>query len=93
MQRSRIIKQQGGIMKNRGESSENRCTTKKQCKLIQRKSLQRLTSKLLSLLMAYNTFKPSRVLLMNWTFKTPFEVFAELTGEDYFLNGSVVLMG
>jgi IS30 family transposase len=26
-------------------------------------------------------------------FKTPFEVFAELTGKDYFLNGSVALMG
>jgi transposase, IS30 family len=26
-------------------------------------------------------------------YKTPFEVFAELTGKDYFLNGSVALMG
>ncbi|SMN17345.1 Mobile element protein [uncultured Candidatus Thioglobus sp.] len=25
--------------------------------------------------------------------KTPFEVFAQLTGKDYFLNGSVALMG
>jgi len=25
--------------------------------------------------------------------KTPFEVFAEMTGEDCFLNGSVALMG
>ncbi|CAC9493323.1 hypothetical protein [uncultured Gammaproteobacteria bacterium] len=24
---------------------------------------------------------------------TPFEVFAKMTGKDYFLNGSVVLMG
>jgi len=37
----------------------------------------------------------------NWTnnrprkclgYKTPFEVFAKMTGEDYFLNGSVALM-
>ncbi|SMN01961.1 Mobile element protein [uncultured Candidatus Thioglobus sp.] len=26
-------------------------------------------------------------------FKTPFEVFTEMTGEDYFFNGSVALMG
>jgi len=25
--------------------------------------------------------------------KTPFEVFAQLTGKDYFLNRSVALMG
>ncbi|VVH55956.1 hypothetical protein BAZOLSSOX_2579, partial [uncultured Gammaproteobacteria bacterium] len=25
--------------------------------------------------------------------KTPFEVFAKMTGKDYFLNGSVALMG
>jgi hypothetical protein len=24
---------------------------------------------------------------------TPFEVFAKMTGKDYFLNGSVALMG
>ncbi|VVH57317.1 hypothetical protein BAZOLSSOX_2970 [uncultured Gammaproteobacteria bacterium] len=38
----------------------------------------------------------------NWTsnrprkclgYKTPFEVFAKMTGKDYFLNGSVALMG
>jgi IS30 family transposase len=35
----------------------------------------------------------------NWTprkclgCKTPFEVFAKMTGKDYFLNGSVALMG
>jgi len=26
-------------------------------------------------------------------YKTPFEVFAQLVGKDYFLNGSVALMG
>ncbi|CAC9647892.1 hypothetical protein BPUTSESOX_1217 [uncultured Gammaproteobacteria bacterium] len=26
-------------------------------------------------------------------YKTPFEVFAKITGKDYFLNGSVALMG
>jgi IS30 family transposase len=26
-------------------------------------------------------------------YKTPFEVFAKMTGKDYFLNGSVALMG
>jgi hypothetical protein len=26
-------------------------------------------------------------------YKTPFKVFAKMTGKDYFLNGSVALMG
>ncbi|CAC9526915.1 Mobile element protein [uncultured Gammaproteobacteria bacterium] len=26
-------------------------------------------------------------------YKTPFEIFAKMTGKDYFLNGSVALMG
>ncbi len=26
-------------------------------------------------------------------YKTPFEVFTQMTGKDYFLNGSVALMG
>jgi IS30 family transposase len=26
-------------------------------------------------------------------YKTPFEVFAKMTGKDYFLKGSVALMG
>ena len=26
-------------------------------------------------------------------YQTPFEVFAKMTGKDYFLNGSVALMG
>jgi len=33
-------------------------------------------------------------IVWDWTeWKTPFEVFAEMTGEDCFLNGSVALMG
>jgi len=34
----------------------------------------------------------SIITFYKW-YKTPFEVFAQMTGEDCFLNGSVALMG